>query len=144
MYSYSVVLLSVSKYSLTQALYALQSSVELNYKYTQFLKRKFGYCPLVEVSSARFRQIKRFPIKRSRVSVIKSPFVYKKSGESFIFSYYKGGFTINLSSKSPLNTYKLKGILAFLLRNRSVPAVFSNVELRVVSLEGNYDLVQKL
>ena len=57
---YRIVLLSVSKRSLTQALYALQSSVELNYKSTQIFE-KISSIPLIEVTSPEFKRITRRP-----------------------------------------------------------------------------------
>jgi|SaaInlStandDraft_1057018.scaffolds.fasta_scaffold26343_3 hypothetical protein len=141
---YRIVLLSVSKRSLTQALYALQSSVELNYKSNRFLKKKFQYSPLIEVTSTEFKRITRRPIKKTKFSVIKSPFVYKKSGESFIFTYYKAEFNIGLKSSEILSSFKIRGILSFLLKNQCAPAVFSNVELRVISTETNHGLTKKL
>jgi hypothetical protein len=136
---YRIVLLSVSKRSLTQALYALQSSVELNYKSNRFLKKKFQYSPLIEVTSTEFKRITRRPIKKTKYS-----FVYKKSGESFIFTYYKAEFNIGLKSSEILSSFKIRGILSFLLKNQCAPAVFSNVELRVISTETNHGLTKKL
>jgi hypothetical protein len=134
---YRIVLLSVSKRSLTQALYALQSSVELNYKSNRFLKKKFQYSPLIEVTSTEFKRITRRPIKKTKFSV-------KKSGESFIFTYYKAEFNIGLKSSEILSSFKIRGILSFLLKNQCAPAVFSNVELRVISTETNHGLTKKL
>jgi len=135
---YNLVLLSVSKRSLTQALYALQSNIELNYKSTQFLKQKFKYSPLLEVASTSFKRITRFPIKKTKFSVIKSPFVFKKSGESFVFTYYKASFQFDLNSRYSLGDFKARSILAFLLKNQTAPAVFPNVELRVTSIEDSH------
>ena len=100
---YSIILLSVSKRSLNKALCALQNSIDLSYQFNNkdnnFLKKKFKYSPMFEVASTDFKHIRRFPIKKTKFSVIKSPFVYKKSGESFIFTYYKASFTINVKSR---------------------------------------------
>ena len=141
---YNIVLLSVSKGSLSKALYALQSSIELSYKCNKFLKLFFKYSPLLEVASTNFKHIRRFPIKKTKFSVIKSPFVYKKSGESFIFTYYKASFTINLKSQYPLASFKVRSLLSFLLKNQKAPAVFSNVELRITSMDTNHGITKKL
>jgi len=141
---YNIVLLSVSKRSLSQAIYALQSSVELSYKSKNFLKKKFQYLPLLEVVSINFKHITRLPIKKTKFSVIKSPFVYKKSGESFIFTYYKASFKLDLNSNYSLGSFKIKSLLAFLLKNQRVPIVFSNVELRIISVETSHGIAKKL
>jgi hypothetical protein len=144
MYCYNVVLLSVSKQSLNQAVYALQSSMVFSYKYQKFLKKKFPYSPLLELNSLSFKQIRRFPIKKKHFSVIKSPFVYKKSGESFVFTYYKASFTLNLTTRYVLRDFQVRGVFSFLLKNQKVPLIFSNVELRIMSVDSSHGIAKKL
>lgn len=131
---YQIVLISVSKQSLANALGIIQESLRIHHLRSRRLKRRFKYTPVVEIRSC---AIKRTPTKRAHFSVIRSPFVFKKSGETFISTSFRAAITISVRSALRLSMFSPRGILRFLLRDGDHSAVFANVELRVVSIESS-------
>ena len=134
MFLYKIVFISVSKTALSQAIYAVQNALDSNYACARYLHKNFTYVPLIEVASSSFRKIVRKPAYAKRFSVIKSPFVFKKSGETFLFKSYHSYITLKIRSRLPLHSYKARCLLRFLLRNRNVSLLFKGVEIRVVSI----------
>ena len=88
-------------------------------------------------------QVNSSKINKTRFSVIKGPFVHKKSGESFVFSYYKSFFTLKLNSKYSLDKLTIKSILTLLFKNVKTPILCPDVELRIISSE-SHGFTQKL
>ena len=91
--------------------------------------------PLIEVGSTSYWRISRAPVRKKRFSVIRSPFVFKKSGETFIFKHYQASLILKLNSSKALTNYSIRCLFRYLFKNQSVDLIFKGVELRVISLE---------
>ena len=133
MFLYKISLFSVSKQTLVTSISSFQNAIDTHKAYTSVLRSKFDYRPIIEVSSLKHKKIKRFSSPIKKISVIRSPFVFKKSGETFFFRYYQAYFFLELSSKKNLDLFKVNSILRFLLKNQNKVVAEKGVEIRITS-----------
>mmetsp|Transcript_31746 Transcript_31746/g.53716 ORF Transcript_31746/g.53716 Transcript_31746/m.53716 type:complete len:173 (-) Transcript_31746:274-792(-) len=143
--SYMLVFSAHSPRELYKATSTITRALELNYRLCRTLKEtNKKYSPPASLSVPSFRKVRQYRAKNTRFGLIRSPFVHKKSGETFFYSYYNAEIPVEIDLKegSDNNATPVRdpqGMLRFLLRNYPCPLSFRNVELRVKSLEANYD-----
>lgn len=89
---------------------------------------------LLLLESFGFRSPNKWRSMCKRISVIRSPFVYKKSGETFFFSRHRARLSFRLGSPDAYASG-----LKFILYLANSSAAYINVELRLFTFSTNND-----
>ena len=99
---------SFSKKELKQTINQIQALLFLESKKNAKLKQKFfWYKPLISIDkSDYFINYNWLPRKKEKVGVIKSPFIFKKSGETFVRTTHSAILTVNINTKYNINQPK--------------------------------------
>ena len=70
---------------------------------------------------------------RKRVGLIRSPFVFKKSGEAFLVRHYQVTLVVRMFGRPRLQSYQPSGVLRFALRQSARAFAFNNVDVRIIA-----------
>ena len=124
-------LTSSSRRDLARACRQTSRSLERYFRFSRALA-KAGLQRSVIVQSFGYRSPNRWRPLRKRISVIRSPFVYKKTGETFFFSRHRARLAFQVTS-SDINV----GVLRFMLYLGGGSAAFTNVELRLTTFSSH-------
>lgn len=127
-------LTSSSRRDLAKACRHISRSLERYYRLSRVLA-KTGFCRPVQVCSFGFRSPNRWRPLRKRISVIRSPFVYKKTGDTFIYSRHRA----RLSFMVAPTDYHI-GVARLALRLGGGCAAFTNVEFRLSTFTSKHDV----
>eukprot|EP00472_Partenskyella_glossopodia_P001663 CAMPEP_0197534194 /NCGR_PEP_ID=MMETSP1318-20131121/46260_1 /TAXON_ID=552666 /ORGANISM="Partenskyella glossopodia, Strain RCC365" /LENGTH=144 /DNA_ID=CAMNT_0043091367 /DNA_START=179 /DNA_END=613 /DNA_ORIENTATION=+ len=117
----------------------MTKALEINYRLTEALSKKHAYNPPMRLRKPEvFRNVIRHIPKRTKLGLLSSPFVHKKSGENWVYEHYQADICVHVEAKddTPIER-EPRGVLRFLLRNYPVPFAYKNVELRLTSIEPN-------
>jgi hypothetical protein len=129
-------LLGVNKERLLHVLISLHSAFCVAHKAEKYLMRKFKNKPLIFIKSVGQRGSVCFSRGRQKkFSVIRSPFVFKKTGESFIFTHLRASFRIKVAVYSTFSGVSNRSILKFLLRNTATLLSYKGVGCRIRRLD---------
>ena len=105
---------SFSKKELKQTINQIQALLFLENKKNNKLKEKFfWYKPFISIEKPdSFISVNGLPKKKEKIGVIKSPFIFKKSGETFIRITHSAILTVNVNTK--YNITQPKAFFTFL------------------------------
>lgn len=127
-------LTSSSRRDLAKACRHISRSLERYYRLSRVLA-KAGSWRSVQICSFGFRSPNRWRPLRKRISVIRSPFVYKKTGDTFIYSRHRARLAFMIT---PTDYHLGVGRLA--LRLGGGCAAFTNVEFRLSTFTSKHDV----
>ena len=119
-------LTSSSKRDLARACRQTSRSLELYFRFTRSLG-KLGFRRPFALRSFGFRSPNRWRPLRKKLSVIRSPFVYKKTGDTFIFSRHRARLAFRVPSTACLSDIR------FLMQASGGTSAYDNVELRLTT-----------
>ncbi|GAB5371397.1 hypothetical protein AAMO2058_001576400 [Amorphochlora amoebiformis] len=155
-FAYVVTVTSCSKRDLYKVSQQMCRCLEINYRLHRSLKRSFPNeynppawlaettDPLAYVVDGKkqptFRRPQRYTPVRKKFSMIKGPFVHKRSGEHFVYMQHNAEIKFEVGTRPDIPSRDARGMLRFLLRGHPMPLINDGVELRIASLDTNEGL----
>jgi hypothetical protein len=133
MLKYGVHFCSPSRPEIKAALKTLHAELVISRDWALALGRLSGRPPFVVMGPQPWAHHSWRKVVSKRVGLIRSPFVFKKSGEAFFIRYYQVTLDVRLFSQSPLLVYRPQGGLRFALRQSGRPFAFNNVDVRITT-----------